>query len=490
MTRILLIAVMLWTLPVRASQPDLVLKGHLTNSNHQTYIQVPFDVPQQTQRITVKFDYSGKQERSVIDLGLTGPDGRLLGWSGGNKSEFTISAVDATPSYIPTPIHAGRWHLLLGIPNLRKMSSSDYEAHIFFSKTLGASDEPDVISKPLKAQAGWYRGDFHAHTAHSDGSCNRWNSSEKVPCPVFVTALAAAKRGLDFMAITDHNTLSHAHSVRELQPYFNPMLLLVGREITTFFGHANVFGTLADINFQVVSQESDSNRLLQDVAAQKGLISINHPVRPSGELCMGCGWNNQTDWKKVQAIEVVNGADVDTIFSGVPFWHSQLNAGHYITGISGSDNHQPDQEKPNYTGRVGQPSTVVFASELSQNAIINAVRQGHAFIDITGSNDKLLEITAQSSGGEKAMMGDRLQAAKGTNIQLRIQVKNAAGSNVQLWKDGKKWSLDLDNHITRNDQTIETSWSFDGDAHWLRADVQDQSGKTIMIGNPIYLHSK
>jgi hypothetical protein len=74
----------------QARQADLILKGSLKGSDHQTYIQVPFDVPASTQRITVEFEYTGKQERSVIDLGLLGPDDRVLGWSGGNKSNSVI----------------------------------------------------------------------------------------------------------------------------------------------------------------------------------------------------------------------------------------------------------------------------------------------------------------------------------------------------------------------------------------------------------------
>ena len=124
---------------LHAQTPDLILRGTLKGADHQTYVQVPFEVPAKTQRITVAFDYSGKQDRSVIDLGLIGPDGRVLGWSGGNKSSFTISAVDATPSYSPSPIHPGRWKLLLGVPNLRVGATADYQAQVYFSSTMAAA---------------------------------------------------------------------------------------------------------------------------------------------------------------------------------------------------------------------------------------------------------------------------------------------------------------------------------------------------------------
>jgi predicted metal-dependent phosphoesterase TrpH len=60
------------------------------------------------------------------------------------------------------------------------------------------------------------------------------------PCPVYRTVEAAAARGLDFIALTDHNSTAHFAALRALQGAFDRMLLLPGREITTFFGHANV----------------------------------------------------------------------------------------------------------------------------------------------------------------------------------------------------------------------------------------------------------
>ena len=44
----------------------------------------------------------------------------------------------------------------------------------------------------------WLAGDFHSHTVHSDGVLS-----------VGGLAALAASRGLDFLAVTDHNTTSH-----------------------------------------------------------------------------------------------------------------------------------------------------------------------------------------------------------------------------------------------------------------------------------------
>src|SRR5689334_21989715 len=86
--------------------PDTVLTGALTGEDNQTWRLVPFVVPAGVTRITVDFDYTTRDERTTIDLGVLGPEG-FRGWSGGNKQSFTISVSDATPSYLPGPIHEG-----------------------------------------------------------------------------------------------------------------------------------------------------------------------------------------------------------------------------------------------------------------------------------------------------------------------------------------------------------------------------------------------
>ena len=69
------------------------------------------------------------------------------------------------------------------------------------------SEDEGFASAPLETGMRWYRGDLHMHTANSDGNCAS-QSGKRVPCPVFVTAQAATQRGLDFIAITDHNATS------------------------------------------------------------------------------------------------------------------------------------------------------------------------------------------------------------------------------------------------------------------------------------------
>lgn len=470
-----------------AANPDLVLRGHLQGADHQSYRTVPFTVPGGVQRITVEFDYTGKDQRSVIDLGLLGPDRAVRGWSGGNKSVFTVSGVDATPSYQPTPTVPGKWALLLGVPNLRAGARADYTARVWFSRGLAAADEPELLRAPLSSGARWYRGDLHSHTGHSDGSCASASEGRKTPCPLFMTVQAARARKLDFIAITDHNTVSHANAIRELQPYFDDLLLMPGREMTTFYGHANLFGTVAPLNFRTGRAPGrDLNRLLGAAAALRGLVSINHPVRPSGEACMGCGWEQDTDMRLVQAIEAINGGDADTEWSGIPFWSKQLQRGHRIAAIGGSDNHRADQGDHG-PGALGSPTTVVYAGELSQVAVLDAIRAGHAFVDVAGSGERLLELNAEA-GGAMAMMGDALAVPAGGVARFSVHVAHAPGAHIGVLVDGERAPLLAEPGVDGDDVRKEFEWRSDGKRHWLRIDVRDASGKLILLGNPVYLN--
>ncbi len=486
------VSILLGLLPLAPLQaeplPDLVLQASLNYADHQTYRRVGFDVPPGVARITIEASYTGSEERTVVDFGLIDSEDQLVGWSGGNKRLFTVSAVDASPSYSPRPIRSGRWNVLLGIPNIRPASISELTLKVFFSRSLDISQEPAALRAPLKAGAGWYRGDLHTHTGHSDGSCPSLSLRKLVPCPVFKTADMAAQRKLDFVVITDHNASSHANAIRELQPYYDHLLLIPGRELTSFVGHATIIGTVKELDFKPHSPEQGWDAALAALDASS-FVSINHPVRPSGEFCMGCGWRGPLPNPHLQGIEVVNGDDLGTPYSGLPFWQQALDEGHRLTAVAGSDNHQPDQDAANW-GALGRPATVVFASELSQIAVIDALRKGHAFIDmskalVTSAAPKIIELWAEVNGAQ-GMMGDLLTAKAGQPILLKVKVQNAQGLHLHLHASP---SLKLPAEIgavTGAEAAYELKAAAPTGKSWVFVEVRDAFGKLVMMSNPLY----
>ncbi len=457
--------------------PNLVLHGKVHPNQNHTYIEAPFTVPPGVHRITVSFHNLGRDHHTVLDLGIEDPN-RFRGASGGNKDHFTLSDNDATPSYLPGAIPAGRWKLLIAVPNIRADITSPWRAEVWFNRAL---DDSSFTDQPLHDQPGWYRGDLHMHDAHSDGSCPS-QSGRPVPCPLFLTTEAAAKRGLDFIAISDHNTTSHYDDERELQPYFDNLLLIPARELTTFYGHANVFGTSRFIDYRVGSaQVPDMDAMFRNARSLGAIVSINHPESPTGEICMGCGWTPKrpVDMNLVSSIEVINGGGNPATH----FWEQQLLQGHRLTAIGGSDNHHADwpQQKP---GSVGYPTTVIYAQNLSVTSVLNGLRSGRVFIDVTGSRDRLLDMSAHA-GSESAAMGEDLEP-RGNIISLEVHVVGCSGGSVRFFVDGEAHADLPSLPISAGNQMLQAEWHADPGRHFVRVEVRDANGRLLLLGNPIY----
>jgi hypothetical protein len=482
-------------LPRGMAQPpaysEQVLEGVVRGEQNQSYIQAPFNVPVGTERVTITFAYTEKEQHTALDLGLLDPAG-LRCWSGGNKSMLTVGLSDATPSCLPGAIPPGEWNVLIGVPNIRAGVESHYTIHVYLSKTGAVAQQPEVLREALRAGPGWYRGDLHMHTAHSDGQCPS-QTGKMVPCPVFFTVDAAARRGLDFIAITDHNANSQYDAMRELQPYFDKVLLIPGREITTFEGHINFLGTTDFVDFRLgTSEVPDANTLLENADALGGLTSINHPEAPSGEICMGCGWTPKkpVDMRLLTAVEAVNGGSEQYGLSGIPFWNKQLNDGCRLAGIGGSDNHRPMQPLDEI-GSIGSPTTVVQAAELSVPAILEGIRRGHVFIDLAGTHDRMMDATASAQGAPKsapAHAGDELQAARGESVHFTLHVAAAQGGKIRWVEDGSEMASAGGAAIASAAQEFAMDWTSDGSRHWFRAEVTDGAGKLWLVDNPIYIN--
>jgi hypothetical protein len=468
---------------------ELVLTGTLTRADHEHYREVPFEVPENATRITVRFSYDGKEQGSVIDLGLLDPV-RFRGWGGGSHPDFTLSAEDASPGFLSGPLPPGRWRLLLGVPNLRSGARSRYEARIRIDTELAPVE---FAAAPLSVRAGWYRGDLHSHSGQSDGTCLS-QSGLRVPCPVERTMAAAAARGLDFLALTDHNAMAHFDALRDLQPAYDRLLLVPGREMTTFWGHANVFGPTAFLDFRTAHPDASEAQWLEQAKALGGLISINHPALPSGEACMGCGW--QVDGIRpgtVEAVEVVNGGTMaqtgkaEGQLQGFAFWHERLNRGDRIVGVGGSDNHDPDRPA-GQVGAIGSPTTVAYLPELSVAGLLAGLRSGRVFIDIEATGNRILDMTARTPAGE-AVMGGKLGMAEGMAAQFSVALSGVAEGQLVVTLDGREAHRLSARFAGRKfgSGPLTFTWHSDGGKHWLRADVRSRDGRLLLVGNPIYV---
>lgn len=467
--------------------PYRTLTGVATGADNHHYLSLPFDLPTGVVRVTIRFSYGAKEQHTAIDMGLWDPQ-RFRGWSGGARDQMTVSTEDATPGYLPGPLPAGEWRLVLGVPNIRAGVRAPYKAEIFIDRKPGITSFADA---PLDDHPGWYRGDLHMHSGNSDAKCLS-QSGKKVGCPVYRTLEAAASHGLDFISLTDHNTTSHFAAERALQPAFDKLLLIPGREITTFFGHANVFGVTDFLDWRMTAPTAAQAAKWIDAARKAGgLVSINHAGVPSGEQCMGCGWSvADLPPGAVSSVEVVNGGTLaatgsaDNPAQGFALWEKLLDKGEHVTGIGGSDNHDADTP----TGQpsaIGTPTTVVYMHDLSVPGLLDGIRSGRAFIDVFGTRDSLLDLSA-TARGEHAAMGQTLHVADGGSVRFALRLKGVTTGSVQLVVDGRSPPA-YRAVIAGGTARALANWRSDGKRHWIRADVRDDRGRLLLIGNPIYI---
>src|SRR5689334_22137569 len=121
-----------------------ILRGHVTADNkaRQDYAYIPFDLPQPARRLHVRYVYSDPissdetEGGNVIDLGIFDPRGAefpgglgFRGWSGSARCEFSLSPTGATPGYLPGPLPAGRYQVILGLYRVWS-AGADYEIYV------------------------------------------------------------------------------------------------------------------------------------------------------------------------------------------------------------------------------------------------------------------------------------------------------------------------------------------------------------------------
>ncbi|EAR51099.1 putative secreted protein [Oceanicola granulosus HTCC2516] len=364
------------------------------------YLEVPFEVPAGTTRIDVAVDYP-KSESCIVDLGCADPrfgafparEG-FRGWSGGARSRFSLGRDGATPGYVAGEIPAGTWSLLLG---LYRIPPEGAEIRIDVSLDSGerALSCPAERPAPRRAGAGWYRGDFHCHTFHSDAA----GSPETLHA-------AARQAGLDFLAVTDHNTVT-------ARQYFDgasspALVFLRGMEVTTEHGHANVFGLDDWIDFRITAP-GDAHVVAAEVHAKGGLLSINHdkPDFP---------WRH--DWPETDLMEVWQHPWLAWNWVSLERWQARLAAGMRLPAIGGSDWHQPAELRPEGPFTLARPTTVLHLPELSEAAVLTAMKAGHGYIT-EAPDGPHLELT----------LGDTPMGGTGHG-EAALTVRGAAGDIV------------------------------------------------------------
>lgn len=422
----------------------LRLEGHISleQVRRSPYIYLPFMVPPGTRRIHVAYAYSsptsaplGLGPGNTIDIGIFDSRGYefleapgFRGWSGSARPEFFISPQEATPGYIRGPLFPGEWNVLLGAAKLEP-EGARYEVTITLE--VAAEDEEPAAeaerpvgggaSGPPRAKSGWLRGDLHSHTVHSDGL----NTVEEL-------ARNAIEKGLDFLAVTDHNTNTHHEEIEALAPTLGGSITLIpGEEITTYWGHANTWGLREWVEFRCADDES-MNAVQRYVRERGALISVNHPK------CIGPPWLFK-GWDGYQAMEVWQAPWRFHNWESLERWESLLQSGWQVVAVGGSDTHSIPPAPPQHRHGLGNPTTWVYTeNDASEQSILQALRAGHVFISDAPDGPRLILSADEDGDGRfEKTMGDRIAASEGKRVNFRVQVEGGLDRRLWILCDGR-----------------------------------------------------
>jgi hypothetical protein len=404
------------------TRQTLTLQGFMPAGREKFYHNVSFEMPPGVSRLEVSYAYSdaiGSDPHltggNTVDIGLfdwRGADflnAGFRGWSGSARSEFFITPTDATPGYLPGPLTAGTWYICLGFYKVGPRGC-DYLVEITMEQgETAAADFPPMLTLqspnahiPARPD-GWYKGELHCHTVHSDGDS----------CPADVIAAAQAL-GLDFLAITDHNNITHLAELAAMGP--QKLILIPGYEVTMYSGHWNVWGPETWVDFRVISPKQ-MQRALDFAADHVYLASCNHP-RQFGPM-----WE-YGDVQGYQCVEVWNGPWRLLNDQSLAFWEERLRQGQRLSAVGGSDMHRLQTE---HHARIGTPTTWIHCcGQPTAAALLDGLRAGHAFISAAPDGPQLY-LTVNG-----AMMGDAVSLTEQSRLDVQARVIGGAGLTLEL----------------------------------------------------------
>ncbi len=152
------------------------------------------------------------------------------GWGGGLTDAAIIGVATSSRGYLPGPITAGTWTLVIGEAKL-PAGTGHYSVDVTFrdAPTLTPVPRAPFAARVLATGPAWYKGDFHVHDEESGDAA-----------ATFAQIIDLARsRGLDFVELTDHNTVSQQGRQAAARQQVDDVFLLRGAEVTTYAGHGN-----------------------------------------------------------------------------------------------------------------------------------------------------------------------------------------------------------------------------------------------------------
>ncbi|VVB76036.1 phosphatase YcdX [Candidatus Tiddalikarchaeum anstoanum] len=163
------------------------------------------------------------------------------------------------------------------------------------------------------------KADLHVHTYYSSCSKAKINDILK----------SAQRKGMDVIAITDHNTIRGALEAKRVNPYTD-LRIIIGVEKKCEYGELLIY----NVKKEIVSKKFAD--ILKDAKKQNCFVFIAHPF---DFFRFTTKWSNfeENVLGSVDGIEVFNGRNAFNYKSKSLYEKSGLK------GVAGSDSHFPEE---------------------------------------------------------------------------------------------------------------------------------------------------
>jgi hypothetical protein len=332
----------------------------------------------------------------------------------------------------------------------------------------------------------WLKGDLHVHSTHS-------GDAAQIGDDIAGVIRAGESAGLDFMVISDHRT-----SACLTDPQFTgaqTRLVLIAGEEWGQPGHAGAVGLTRAPIYDTQDETQGPTVAVQkiqatldDVHSMGGIWVLNHAIDSSTPWYWPVDrfdavevWNqswalrNATDvtpsmlqaWASQHGLDqpgapstppealaaIDSGAGGGQNWQRLKLYEAHLNAGRHIAAVGGGDSH--------YLVLPGQPTTVVFASQPTRDAILEGMRLGRTMV-MRAPDAPAVELSADldNQGTFAYMIGDSVPV--GHTVTFKVHVRDDLGGKVQLVENGqvvKEWPVTSNDFVaTFTDVPAATSW--------------------------------
>lgn len=344
-----------------------------------------------------------------------------------------------------------------------------------------------AVAEPREASVPggqWLAGDLHIHTTYSHDSYGGPADDNTGPEDFYTLGhspasqfAVAASRGLDYLAITDHNDV---RSVRDFDQAAG-VIPIPGYE-KSLKGHAQMLGatkiydndpvkTKPDGSVDGSSSPADANEIAAQLRDAGGVFQMNHPSEGSvdhpNDMDWGYGYDVVPDTMEIWNIARMWQPPLPSASSNddaIRFWESFLDRGYRVGATGGSDNHYvattPIQG-------AGQPTTWVYSEDGSQEGVLEGLRAGRTFIShqppSMGGPQLFLEADGNGDGSYESIVGDEVQDGS----QLRVRVLGAPGSLLRVYTDGGREAF---SPIPVTAPDFEQRFTLPGST-WVRAEI-------------------